>query len=476
MTINPFILHGEEITPVRKLLYLKAFAGGGGLSEYEITGNPVAFNTNVAKPLSGFTIPFLPIQSGTGDPSPSNVRPISGRSGVTAWRTGVNLFDPAKTDRSVGYNIRVYKNDPILLPAGTYTMSCSEECNGLYVEKGSTDVFVKYNSTFLTFTLSEATKVSFNFYTVNTFPPDAVVQLEVGSTATTYTEYTGESYPVTFPATGKNLCDGTAYSVNISRDIPQVLSTTPVTSPFTTASSYSGVGFIARVNANVTYALSSDVTGANVYFYCGLYASLDDVTDRSNILQYAATAETFTPIADGYLVFMRYNASSGTEATWSYAQCEKGSSATAYEPFTNTVYGGTLDAVQGVLTVEYVLWTKNTASMNNSQNYPGWTNAGVRDFLGTEVDKNFYNQIINIGKTFGVNTKATYDILFLPKTSYQLTQDEWIALAIDVQIAIPLATPIEIQLDPITVQTLIGDNTIWSDTNGENAIKYKKKG
>ena len=93
MTINPFILHGEEVTPVRKLLYLKAFAGGGALSEYEITGNPVAFATNVQKPLSAFTIPFLPVQSGTGDPSPENVRPISGWTGVTANRAGKNLFD-----------------------------------------------------------------------------------------------------------------------------------------------------------------------------------------------------------------------------------------------------------------------------------------------------------------------------------------------------------------------------------------------
>ena len=39
-----------------------------------------------------------------------------------------------------------------------------------------------------------------------------------------------------------------------------------------------------------------------------------------------------------------------------------------------------------------------------------------------------------------------------------------------------LAEPIEIQLDPLTISTLIGDNTIWTDTNGENTVRYKKKG
>ena len=37
----------------------------------------------------------------------------------------------------------------------------------------------------------------------------------------------------------------------------------------------------------------------------------------------------------------------------------------------------------------------------------------------------------------------------------------------------PLATPVEIQLDPITVQTLIGDNTIWSDANGTIELDYR---
>lgn len=36
---------------------------------------------------------FEPIQSGTGDPSPENIRPISGRQSVSAWRSGKNLFD-----------------------------------------------------------------------------------------------------------------------------------------------------------------------------------------------------------------------------------------------------------------------------------------------------------------------------------------------------------------------------------------------
>lgn len=79
---------------LRELLFLHAASGGGGsLVEYTATGNPVAFNTNVAKPLNSVTVPLTYTQSGTGDPSPSNIRPISGVSSLSAYRTGINIFD-----------------------------------------------------------------------------------------------------------------------------------------------------------------------------------------------------------------------------------------------------------------------------------------------------------------------------------------------------------------------------------------------
>ena len=40
-------------------------------------------------------------------------------------------------------------------------------------------------------------------------------------------------------------------------------------------------------------------------------------------------------------------------------------------------------------------------------------------------------------------------------------------------LAYPLTTPYEIQLDPITIKTLLGDNTIWSDANGDIELEYR---
>ena len=41
---------------------------------------------------------------------------------------------------------------------------------------------------------------------------------------------------------------------------------------------------------------------------------------------------------------------------------------------------------------------------------------------------------------------------------------------------LPLVTPITYQLTPSEIQTLIGTNVLWSDTNGDMEVKYLKKG
>ena len=57
-------------------------------------GNPVQFSPDehsIIKPV----LTLLPVQSGSGDPSPENVRPIAGRSGAVLGRAGKNLMPKA---------------------------------------------------------------------------------------------------------------------------------------------------------------------------------------------------------------------------------------------------------------------------------------------------------------------------------------------------------------------------------------------
>ena len=124
----------------------------------------------------------------------SNICPISGRTGLTVYRTGKNLFDPAYKTVQNANTIRFYQGNRISLPAGTYTMSGTQTFNGLYVNSDGGSIFTKYNSTFMTFTLTEETAVDFNFFKNDGNDPNDSFMLEVGSTATTYEPYSGSTY------------------------------------------------------------------------------------------------------------------------------------------------------------------------------------------------------------------------------------------------------------------------------------------
>ena len=63
------------------------------VTEHNITDAAIAtFETNFRHPVK-VEIPFKPVQKGTGDPSPDNVRPISGWNATTINHTGANLLN-----------------------------------------------------------------------------------------------------------------------------------------------------------------------------------------------------------------------------------------------------------------------------------------------------------------------------------------------------------------------------------------------
>ncbi len=66
-----------------------ASAGWGGQI---LTGSIVSFIGRASTEILACTAAVTPVQSGSGDPSPSNVRPITGRTGANIVRTGKNLL------------------------------------------------------------------------------------------------------------------------------------------------------------------------------------------------------------------------------------------------------------------------------------------------------------------------------------------------------------------------------------------------
>lgn len=70
------------------------------------SGAIATFNTDIAAPLKECKISFFPVQDSSGDPSPDNVRPISGWDAVGVWRNGSNLIGFDDREQYAGGDFR----------------------------------------------------------------------------------------------------------------------------------------------------------------------------------------------------------------------------------------------------------------------------------------------------------------------------------------------------------------------------------
>lgn len=357
-------------TPLQKLLLLKAFSSGGqSFIERTATGNPLTFGTDVSKPLKSLFIPFTPQQSGTGDPSPENIRSILPWNGLSVWCGGGNLMPhPTKGN---GVN----------------------------------------------------------------------------------------------PTTGASITDETRASTDF------------IPAPLTGNKSYTFSGICDTMNSFVaSYNANKQFLGRT------LASSRTEITVTKDSFTYG-TAQGTGEVA--YLRFAQAEGSSGHSIDeiddYDYMM-NVGSSALPYEPykpitetaisFPSPVYGGTLDMVTGVLTVEWYGIVKKWSEGANPAVYANYTRKSfsfpypVRGVDGTY----FAQQKCNITKLawstdqnthFYINNSTAY--LWLPNDT---DADQ------EIQLVSKLVTPQEIQLTPTQITAIVGDNTILSDADGSMTAVY----
>ena len=156
-------------------------------------------------PLKSLVVNIEPKQSGSGEPSSVNNRPIVGWSEVTVEQSGKNLLDPsAKLDTSNKSNVYFYHTTGKWLPPGTYTLSFKGGyiLSGMYIREkpSATNIAFAYNTDKLTFTLTEGKTVEVDFYRASGITDTSInlFQLEEGSTSTDYEPYQGESKSTDF--------------------------------------------------------------------------------------------------------------------------------------------------------------------------------------------------------------------------------------------------------------------------------------
>ena len=186
------------------------------------SGAVASFSDGANLPLENLVVDIEPVQSGTGDPSPTNIRPISGRNGVKVTKCGKNLLDksvfadysnwlhPINTsgfgtdDNNRGCFLPKLKANTsytisfdwdTTFPTYLYLCKVNSEGYGTLVAHLTTDIIKNKK---LTFTLAEGERaylrmgstVNITFFNTN-FAKFGNCMLEEGSTATQYEPYNG---------------------------------------------------------------------------------------------------------------------------------------------------------------------------------------------------------------------------------------------------------------------------------------------
>ena len=181
-------------------------------------GNPVQFSPdehNIIKPV----LTLLPVQSGSGEPSPSNIRPIAGRTGAELVRCGKNLLNAPSViniNSETSVEGRVFEI-PLHIPAGTYTFSIggyTPDNNGqmelvfYYTLETWEEVypvaFTDKHNTPWSFTFTSDKPIRHCSVYVRTRDDTYTIKnamLELGSAATAYEPYQGDIFALNFGQT-----------------------------------------------------------------------------------------------------------------------------------------------------------------------------------------------------------------------------------------------------------------------------------
>ena len=189
------------------------------------------------RPIKSLVAHIEPVQAGSGDPSPDNVRPISGWTGVKVSRAGKNLLaKPFSYVSSVSNSL----DECFFLKAGTYTFNVDSFTGatswryGIRLKDASGKDFTdaKYqprkwmiwntnnamwidggNATEKTITIKlvEDCYIRIVFAIGDTTASTVAngAMLSIGSTALPYEPYAGQTYEVTFPSEAGTVYGGT---------------------------------------------------------------------------------------------------------------------------------------------------------------------------------------------------------------------------------------------------------------------------
>lgn len=457
----------------------------------------------------------------------ANIKPAQDLHGYgNPWPAGggKNLLDDTiRSTGSGGYvffnNASTFNVKTLTLPAGTYTFSVSYSSAfattkahlNVYDVVNRTEVAKQYNATQVTFTTSETLDVCLYVQNSGLTSADILTaQLEDGSVATDYRPYSNIC-PISGwtglsgARTGKNLfnIDSVSPSVRVSgtdtvslegwarnlmtgRDSTVITPEEALTFPTLPAGNYV-----------LSFKVLSGASAKNVRL--SAVSTIDgSITELTLGQPYVASDGTkyFLFSCDSVIHYALFGVTTNVTAIVGNIQIERGTSFTTYEPYqgqtisvswateAGTVYMGTLDLVTGKLTVDYALVTLN------GTNYPTGTAATsaatatalvqvlvpnialvneydsgkvISDYLPSTTDYTIYrNASPAVAIHYDMSAPNRRLWFRLPNITTEADAKTYLANN-PLTVVYEISNPQTYQLDPVTVETLYGGNTIYVD-------------
>lgn len=416
------------IVPEAKIgdnLYGKKFYDAHSGEITTATGNPVSIVTNKAQDSISTLLSYSPKQIGSGDPSPSNVRPISGWTEANLLRSRNNIADS------------VIQISPI--------------------QSGSGDPSP-----------------------TNIRPISAGLALEMDD-HTTLTVYGGNLDPITGTLTITHdfaVFDGSEnwlyygskrYYLNNAIEVNRNKQTT--TGYATNLYPFRGNGASSSSDVSVDKSVYIWNSYGRVWIYDNDILTTNDLK----------TLLEETPLQ------ICYPLATPQEINLSSTELQR--ALTALEVTTTTIYlggtysGFTVDVENGVLRVSHAIVDLGTLSWNvlgsgrHTANITGAkiiSNEQTANAICTQYKVTYASGIssINYGFAIGLNNRS--DII-INDIDLNGASGAYFQTAMNgVYVAYELATPLELPLTPQTVALLAGNNTVWCDGD-ELSITYKAK-
>lgn len=389
----------------------------------DVSGSIVSISDAMPNiPFENVTVDIVPIQSGSGDPSPTNVRPITGWTGakvlndpkyggIVVWN---QFFLAAYTSTTSGVTFTKVDNYTVRIKGTASAMA--------YKQIGTTQTVLGH----VYYTDSGTDNSAIGFYNDSKGVGSVLKRRIVGKATDNKQMYFRVASGATVDET-----------VN-----PQIFDLTRM---------------FGEETADYIYSLEQANAGAGVAWFKELF--------HKDYYPYNAGEQTCVSAVNGD----SYNEFS---ITW--------------EDTAGTVYCGTLDVTRGKLvkTTESVdladlTWRLRTGSRFSST-LPSSANvlADISEYIGSCLPIEYaagYSGVtdgyIGIYKT-AASTQT--DTIYLNLNTIGITDvttlSEWLTTN-SVQLVYPLATPIEYDLTPTEIETFLGQNNVWADA-GDVSLTY----